>query len=77
MNGTDNPRRFYLQRDTDETGVSGTGRVCNGVLWPDGTVSIRWCARSDFNSFTNWEHGMTAVEEIHGHGGATRIMWID
>jgi hypothetical protein len=36
------PRRFHLQRTVDITGASGTGRVADGVLWPDGTLSIRW-----------------------------------
>ncbi|MGV2914662.1 hypothetical protein [Streptomyces alfalfae] len=34
MNST--PRRFHLQRDHDVTGVSGTGRVANGILWAGG-----------------------------------------
>lgn len=39
---TSRPRLFTLQRDTDVTGVSGTGTVVYGVVWPDGTVSVRW-----------------------------------
>lgn len=57
-------RRFYLQRDTDVTGASGIGRVADGVLWPDGTVSVHWDRLED-------------AEAVHGHGGATRIVWID
>jgi len=34
-------RRFYLDRRTDVSGVSGTGIVAHGVVWPDGTVTIR------------------------------------
>lgn len=70
---TDNePRLFHLQRDTDITGASGTGRVADGVVWPDGTASIRW--RGDRPSTVHWDRLADAVA-IHGHGGATRIVW--
>jgi type IV secretory pathway TraG/TraD family ATPase VirD4 len=35
-------RFFQLHRDADPTGFSGTGVVADGVVWPDGTVSMRW-----------------------------------
>ncbi|MYW03482.1 hypothetical protein GT354_35465 [Streptomyces sp. SID3343] len=68
------PRRFYLDRDVDVTGASGIGRVADGVLWPDGTASLRW--RGEHPSTVTWDR-MTDAERIHGHGGATRIVWID
>jgi hypothetical protein len=34
-------RRFYLERDRDVSGVSGTGRVTDGVPWPDGSCRGR------------------------------------
>lgn len=68
------PRRFHLQRDTDITGVSGTGRVADGVLWPDGTVSLRW--RGDRPSTVHWDR-VADAEHVHGHHGATRIVWDD
>ena len=68
------PRRFHLQRDTDITGVSGTGRVADGVLWPDGSVSIRW--RGDRPSTVFWDD-LAHAEAVHGHQGATRIVWDD
>lgn len=70
----DEPRRFYLQRDVDVTGASGIGRVADGVLWPDGTVSVHW--RGKRPSTVQWNHIEDAVA-IHGHGGATRIEWVD
>jgi hypothetical protein len=67
-------RRFYLQRDHDVTGVSGAGRVADGVLWPDGSADIRW--RGERPSSVHWnELGHAAA--IHGHDGATRIVWLD
>jgi hypothetical protein len=69
-----NAKRFQLVRNVDVTGVSGTGVVADGVLWPDGTVTIRW--RGDRPSTVNWGHLDHAVA-VHGHGGQTRIAWLD
>lgn len=68
------PRRFHLQRDTDVTGVSGTGRVAEGVMWSDGTVSVRWTGPMPSTVF--W-HSLDNALHVHGHGGHTRIVWDD
>ena len=55
------PRTFFLIRQGDETGVSGTGHVLDGVVWPDGKVVTKWCAEgspSEINvaeSFAQWD----------------------
>lgn len=67
------PRRFTLHRDVDVTGVSGTGTVADGVMWPDGTASVRW--RGDHPSIVFWDRGWESVQHIHGHGGHTRVVW--
>ncbi|MGV9803909.1 hypothetical protein ACWDTP_38320, partial [Mycobacterium sp. NPDC003449] len=67
-------RVFGLQRDHDPTGVSGTGHVADGAEWPDGTVTIRW--RGERPSTVNWT-SLDDAMAIHGHGGATRIIWAD
>ncbi|WP_234365398.1 hypothetical protein [Streptomyces sp. RTd22] len=67
-------RVFWLQRDHDVTGISGTGIVADGVEWPDRSVTIRW--RGPRPSTVNWA-SLTDAEAIHGHGGATRIVWTD
>ncbi|MEU3447214.1 hypothetical protein AB0H29_08285 [Streptomyces thermolilacinus] len=69
------PRRFILRRHVDVSGVSGTGAVADGVLWPDGTASVRW--RGEHPSIVFWDRGRVSVEHIHGHQGATEIEWID
>ena len=66
------PQLFTLERDADVTGVSGT--VADGVVWPDGTVSIRW--RGDRPSTVFWE-SLEHAEFVHGHQGATRFVWAD
>lgn len=68
------PRRFHLQRTVDVSGVSGTGRVADGVQWADGTVSIRWTGPMPSTVF--W-HSLANALHVHGHGGATRIVWDD
>lgn len=69
-------RRFKLVRNTDVTGVSGTGHVADGLAFDDGVVVLRW--RSEWpTSVVFHDRGIEAVEKIHGHGGATRIQWLD
>lgn len=68
------PRRFVLNRLEDETGVSGVGLIAWGVEFPDGKVALRW--NTHYSSCV-WYDAMDAVVEIHGHGGKTRVDWID
>lgn len=68
-------RRFILQRDEDETGISGTGVVAEGVLFSNGRVAIAWIA-GEHQSTVVWDD-IESVEYIHGHNGKTRIVWID
>ena len=62
---------FALVRDVDVSGVSGTGVVADGVVWPDGTASVRW--RGEHPSIVFWRT-LDSVKHIHGHDGATRIV---
>lgn len=77
------PRVFTLNRATDETGVSGTGRVLDGVIFHTGQVVICW--RTDLKSdvanhssiaiYPSW----TAFEDIHlkPHGEeASRVTFL-
>lgn len=41
------PRLFSMYRQADSTGVSGTGRVLDGVLFHTGQVVVCW--RTDVN----------------------------
>ena len=67
-------RRFFLQRHDDRTGVSGTGRVAEGVVFSTGWVALTWL--TSINSLVFYP-SIRNVEHIHGHGGATEIVWID
>lgn len=68
-------RRFHLIRSQDISGVSGTGLVAEGVVFSDGTTVIRWVA-GDHRSTVVW-NSVESVEVIHGHNGATQIVWLD
>lgn len=56
------PRLFTMIRNGDESGVSGTGRVMDGVVWPDGTVATRWrTVTASDGGFDSW----TTFHRIH------------
>lgn len=67
-------RRFHLVRDQDITGVSGIGIVAEGVLFSTGWVALTWLTA--VNSLVFYP-AISNVEHIHGHNGATRIVWLD
>lgn len=62
-----------LQRDVDDTGVSGTGVVAAGVEFPDGKVLMRWLV-GDHRSSVVWD-SIDAVRAIHGHDGHTQVRY--
>jgi hypothetical protein len=68
------PRRFHLLRHHDVSGVSGTGIVADGIIWPDGTASLRW--RGERPSTVHWDR-IADAKAVHGHGGATEIVLDD
>lgn len=70
-------RRFVLDRNVDVTGVSGTGVVAVGCLFVDADIAVvHWL--SEFPTSVVWHsRGMESVEKVHGHGGHTRIVFLD
>lgn len=67
-------RKFVLERREDISGVSGTGIVAEGVEFSDGTVALRWTSQFP-TSVVFHDRGIESVEVIHGHSGATRIVF--
>jgi hypothetical protein len=67
-------RRFYFDRQTDVSGASGTGAVVEGVMFSDGSVVIHWLTA--LSSIAIYQSIDDAIA-IHGHGGATNLMWVD
>lgn len=66
--------RFVLDRLLDETGVSGTGTVAEGVVFTDGTVALRWLSGT---ASTAVYASIADVIAIHGHGGKTHVRGLD
>lgn len=67
-------RRFHLERDVDETGVSGTGTVAEGVEFSSGLCVMTWL--TEHTSIAIYDN-INEIDYIHGHQGATRIVWDD
>lgn len=64
-------KRFVLDRHEDESGVSGTGLVAEGVVFSDGTCALRWLG--DLRSTAVYE-SLADIEAIHGHSGKTLVV---
>lgn len=77
------PRRFLLMRHEDHSGVSGTGVVAEGIAFTDGVVSLRWIVPEGNpghgypTSVVFHDEGVASVTRIHGHGGSTKVIWLD
>ena len=62
---------FHLKRTEDESGVSGTGRIAQGVIFDNGKVALTWL--SDHPSVTVYDN-IGEVRAIHGHEGKTEVV---
>lgn len=69
------PRVFTLIRHIDASGISGTGRVLDGVIFHNGQVVICW--RSDINAgvsslgiYPSWEAFLFIHVQPHPPGAA-------
>jgi hypothetical protein len=63
---------FALHRSEDVSGISGTGRVAEGVLFGNGKVVLGWATTSSVEVFDSIED----VIKIHGHEGRTKVIWL-
>lgn len=64
---------FIMVRAVDHNGQSGTGIVADGVVFPDGRVSIRWRPGTKGVSQTaNWDSLEDAMH-IHGYDNDTTV----
>lgn len=66
-------RAYYLRRNEDPSGMSGTGRVAEVAVFDDGTAVIRWIDRMNSTrvSSTAIFDSVDDLLKIHGHGGRT------
>lgn len=67
-------RRFYLDRQTDVSGTSGTGAVVEGVQLSNGQCVVRWLT---YLSSLSVYQSIEDVVAIHGHNGSTSLHWYD
>ena len=67
----DKMKVFYLQRKEDESGVSGTGRIAQGIVFDNGKVALTWL--SEHPSVTIYDT-IGEVRAIHGHEGKTELI---
>ena len=64
---------FVLYRIEDETGISGTGVVAEGIEFSDGKCVISWV--TEHKSIAIYEN-IEQVIMIHGHNGKTVIRFL-
>jgi hypothetical protein len=69
-------RMFELHREVDHNGHSGIGVVASGVEFSDGMVVMRWAGVWP-TSVVFHEKGIASVEHLHGHGGDTKVVFLD
>jgi len=62
---------FDMVRDVDVTGISGTGRVGTVVEFDNGDTVLHWdTATPSTCVYRDSRH----IHDLHGHGGATRLV---
>lgn len=67
-------RRWELHRFEDVSGVSGTGKVAEGIEFSNGKCAFTW--------LSEWPMVITAdnladIRRVHGHGGKTVVVYVD
>ena len=64
---------FVLEREDDESGISGIGIIVEGIIWSDGTVAYRWLSDVATTTIAN---SIEDVMILHGHDGKTKIRYL-
>lgn len=63
-------RTFYLQRNEDWNGISGTGVVAVGFEF-EGMAVLQWRGKE---GSTFWYESVAVIERVHGHEGRTLVV---
>lgn len=72
------PRLFVMRRNADESGVSGTGMVLEGVEFSNGVVVVEWRSKKHPGSISIFS-SFDAFEEVHitpHPTNGTEIIWL-
>lgn len=67
-------RRFYLERKSDVSGLSGTGIIAVGSQFPTGRCVMQW--QTAIKSMVIYDSA-EEVQKVHGHDGKTVLHWMD
>lgn len=67
-------KNFYLMRHVDLNGLSGTGVVAVGSVFPHGPAHMYW---TSFKRSLEIHDSVEALIDIHGHNGATELIYGD
>lgn len=67
-------KRFWLRRIEDESGISGTGDVAEGIVFTSGKAVLNWT--TEHTSIAVYD-SLEELMAIHGHDGKTILVWID
>ena len=65
---------FMLNRKQDATGVSGTGIVARGIIFPTGKCVMEW--QTKHTSIAVYD-SLPELMAIHGHDGKTEVLVSD
>lgn len=65
-------KNFYLMRHSDVNGLSGTGVVAVGSIYPNGKAHMQWVS---FKSSFEMHDSIESLIDIHGHNGATELVY--
>lgn len=66
-------RMFVLERTEDVNGVSDTGHVATGIVFPNEKVAMCW--NTTTSSVAVYD-SIEDVETIHGHKGRSKVVWL-
>lgn len=65
-------KQFWLRRLVDVSGCSGTGIVAEGIMFSNGNCALHWLTK--YTSVCLYQ-SISDLEAIHGHNGATSVVW--
>jgi hypothetical protein len=77
---TRQPRRGYVIRKVDVTGISGLGHIAEICVFSDNFTVIRWLGGPPQNQPKHEVYdnkGPDPFIQISGHNGNTEIVWLD
>ena len=63
---------FWMVRNEDVSGTSGTGLVAEGVLFSNGWCAMTWLTK--YKSVSYYQ-SIAELEAIHGHNGKTEVVF--